>query len=230
MFGEEIKRTQRPWLAHWVGAKAQAANGPPGQVTRAGRSAELIKSHVDRASAANASTTVATLTTPTTAVTTLTIRATALRATTGATRRAAATVAAPQPAATATSGSSAAGHAAATRAFRDRRDHLSRPALPRGQVGQLVDMPVARTSLRKIPARGPARRHRVAPRSPPLPGTPPAAAFSAQQGAWADRPLTPLLSTHQARGCHHLAQLAAQPHQGVDLGRHQYHAPARLGV
>ena len=96
-------------------ARAQPADGSPGQGSRAYRVAELIKSDVDCASSTNFS---------------LTIWATALSATTTSTPtpagakfaapQSAATAAAPLPAATATSGLSAAGSAAAARAFPDR--------------------------------------------------------------------------------------------------------------
>ena len=96
-------------------ARAQPADGSPGQGSRANRAAELIKSDVDCASATAFS---------------LTIWATALSATTTSTPtpagakfaapQSAATAAAPLPAATATSGLSAAGSAAAARAFPDR--------------------------------------------------------------------------------------------------------------
>ena len=105
---------QRPLPA--VGwARAQPADGSPGQGSRAYRVAELIKSDVDCASATNFS---------------LTIWATALSATTTITPipsaaalaapQSAATAAAPLPAATASSVLSAAGSAAAARAFPDR--------------------------------------------------------------------------------------------------------------
>ena len=101
---------QRPLLPAVGWARAQPADGSPGQGSRAYRVAELIKS-----SATNFS---------------LTIWATALSATTTITpipsaaalaaAQSAATAAAPLPAATASSVLSAAGSAAAARAFPDR--------------------------------------------------------------------------------------------------------------
>ena len=100
---------QRPLLPAVGWARAQPADGSPGQGSRAYRVAELIKSDVDCASATNFS---------------LTIWATALSAITTITPSAAlqsgATAAAPLPAATASSVLSAAGSAAAARAFPDR--------------------------------------------------------------------------------------------------------------
>ena len=70
---------------------------------------------------------------------TIAIRATTFLATHISPDGAAATGAARLPAFAATAARSATAIAAATRAFPDRRDHLSRPAVPRGQESQLVE-------------------------------------------------------------------------------------------
>ena len=110
-------------------ARAQPADGSPGQGSRAYRVAELIKSDVDCASSTNFSLTIWATALSATTNFSLTIWATALSATTTSTPtpsgakfaapQSAATAAAPLPAAAATSGLSAAGSAAAARAFPD---------------------------------------------------------------------------------------------------------------